>query len=803
MFSIFRKEISNYFNSYTGYLAIAIFLVFTGLLCWIFPDSSILESGYASLDGFFDIVPYMFMFLIPAITMRSIAGERSDGTYTLLLSKPISITAIVLGKFAASCFILLLSLIPSLIYGISLYYLASPVGNVDIGAMIGSYLGLLFLGISFVSIGIFSSSIAKKSLIAFFLSAFSCFIFYGAFEAIGSIAGLWKFGLTIKELGFYEHYRNLSRGVLQAKDFIYFFSITFLFVNISIAYLNRQYVSKKSIYIKFTFYFLIILFINLSFVTRSMGSIDFTADKRFMLSEASRGILSNLQEDIHITLFLDGELPNGFTRLRNSTIEMIQSMKSFSGGKFDFQIIDPYGGSNSENENVSQLLIEKGLYPTNLNVKSKSGITQKPIFPWATIGLGDREIAVNLLQTKMGISSEEVLNNSIQNLEYSLISSIKKLTQDKQAVIGFTEGHGEPTDLQLFDAMQSLMSNAQVGRIDLGAMDFGSLDKLSLMIIAKPTKPFSESDKFKIDYFVQNGGHVIWAIDPIDASLDHLRKTGSQPLVNYTLNLEDQLFTYGARINSQLIADLNCGQIPVNSGLKAGENQIHLAPWIFFPILIPTGVHPIIKNLDGIRTEFISPVDSVGNSSIKKEVLLTSSPFNRIINPPSMISLQMIDEPLDPKIYQSNALHLGILLSGKFPHLFQNRPIPSGINEQEVPGGETKTAKMFVIGDGDWLINQVNQSDQSPFPLGWDRYTNQQFANKSFLLNLVDYFLYDESLIAIRNREVKLRLLDKVKIEENKLYWQLINVLLPLVVLIIIASIQQLIRKNKYAKVRY
>ncbi|MFZ4260879.1 gliding motility-associated ABC transporter substrate-binding protein GldG [Sphingobacterium sp. HJSM2_6] len=802
MFSIFRKEIASYFNSYTGYLAIALFLVFTGLLCWVFPEHSILEFGYANMDGFFDIAPYMFMFLIPAITMRSIAGERGDGTYHLLLSKPISISAVILGKFLASCLVLLLALIPSITYLFSIYYLASPVGNVDIGAIIGSYLGLIFLGIAFVSIGLFSSSISPNSLIAFFCSAFFCFLFYYGFEAVSAMTSLWKYAATIKDFGFYEHYRSLSRGVLQAKDFIYFFSITCIFISASIAYLNRIYVQKKSVYLNYALTFLVFAVLNLPVITRAMGSIDFTADQRFTLSETSRAVLSKLEKDIHITLFLDGDLPNGFTRLRNSTIEMIQAMKSFSNGKFDYQLIDPYGGSNSDREQLSQQLIDQGLYPTNLNVKSKTGISQKAIFPWATLGLGDREVAINLLQTKMGLSSEEVLNNSIQNLEYSLISAIKKITQQKQAIIGFTEGHGEPSDIALFDAMQSLMSNAQVGRIQLEAMDFASLDQLSLMIIAKPTKPFSEHDKYKIDYFVRNGGHVIWAIDPIDASLDHLRKTGSQPLIDHQLNLEDILFTYGARINPQLIADLNSGQIPINSATVAGQNQIQLAPWVFFPILMPTSKQPIIKNLDGIRTEFISPVDTVGDTRIKKELLLTSSPFNKLINPPSMISLQLIDEPLDPKNYKSRAIPVAVLLSGNFPYVFKNRPTPVGIKEGKDLSAISKPAKMLVIGDGDWLLNQVNHSDQSPFPLGWDRYTNQQFANKTFLLNLVDYFLYDESLIDIRNKEVKLRLLDKGKVADDKLSWQLINVILPLVILMLLAIIQQFLRRKKYAIVK-
>ncbi|MVZ66892.1 gliding motility-associated ABC transporter substrate-binding protein GldG [Sphingobacterium sp. DK4209] len=800
MYSILKKEIANYFNAYTGFLAIALFLLITGLLCWIFPDTAILDAGYANLDSFFNLAPYVFLFLIPAICMRSIAGEKADGTYDLLLSRPISIRQLILGKFFGALVILILAILPTIIYPISLYFLANPIGNIDTGAIIGSYIGLLFLGIAFIAISIFCSSVSKNPIVAFLLAIFVCFFFYYAFDAISGFSALYAFVYEIKSFGIQEHYFNISRGVLTGADLIYFISLSAIFLLFSIGHLNRQYTPTKK---TLTVYLGVLVFafiVNQPFITSLLGRLDFTADKRFTLSETSKNTVKEVKKHIQVTIFLDGDLPNGFSRLKNSAVELLSNLRSYSNGMLSFNVINPLEGTDKERQDFSNALIQRGLYPTNLNVKSEGGLSQKAIFPWAIVGDGENEIAVNLLQTKMGAAPEEVLNNSVQNLEYAVTSALKKLNSGETPYIAFSEGHGEPNDLELYDAMQSLMASGQVGRINLNTANFKSLDQLSLLVIAKPQQAFTEAEKYKIDYYVRNGGRIIWAIDPIDASLDHIRKSGSQPLVTRQLNLDDQLFTYGVRINYDLIADLNCSQIPVTVGNISGQPQIELAPWYFFPILVPTSQSSLVKNLDGIRTEFISTIDTVASKNIKKEIILTSSPFSKLISPPNQIGLEMLDEQPDPTKFKSKPMPVAVMLQGKFPYLYENRQAPEGIQEKKELSSVSKEAKMFVMADGDWLINQINQADQSPFPLGWDRYTQQQFANKTLLNNLVDYMLFDESLIALRAREVKLRLLDQAKVKTDKVFWQIINVAAPIILLFLFAVIQQWMRKRKYAK---
>lgn len=800
MLSIYKKEIASYFNSLIGYIAIGLFLLITGLLLWVFPETSILDAGYASLDGFFSLAPYLLLFLVPAIMMRSIAGEKADGTFDLLLSRPISLKQIVLAKFLGGLTIVFLAILPTIIYAISTYILAYPSGNIDLGATIGSYVGLLLMAAAFVALSLFCSSLTTNPIVAFLLAVFASFIAYYGFSAISQISAFYAYEDWIKNWGITDHYEAISRGVLTAKDFIYFISFVSLFLIFTIGHLGRHFNPRKQ---TLSFYFLTIVaivLINQNVIYSLFNRIDFTEDKRYTLNDRTKEILKTLDKDIYITIFLDGELPSGFKRLRDAAVDMAYDLNSYSNGKVKFNIINPTAGSEQEQNELTQALMQRGLSPTNLSVKSSNGFSQKLIFPAAIVNHGDKEININLLQNRTGQSPEQILNNSIQNLEYAFTSAITKIAEDKTPFIGFTEGHGEPNDAELFDAMSTLASSNQVGRLNLDSITLKDLNQIKVIVIAKPTQKFSESNKYKLDYFVRNGGSILWAIDQIDASLDNLRKRGSQPLIGRELNIDDQLFLYGARVNYNIVADLNCAQIPVSVGNIAGQAQIELAPWYFFPILMPTSSNPIVKNLDGIRTEFISTVDTIANPSIKKEVILSTSPFSRLINTPSEISLQMVEEQPDPKKFRTKPTPIAVLLSGKFPYIFENRPIPQGITESTDLSKTSKEAKMLVIGDGDWLINQTNSKDQSPFPLGWDRYTEQQYANKIFLENAIDYLMNDERLISLRNREVKLRLLDQAMVKEQKLKWQVINVAAPILLLFGIGALQQFIRRKKYNK---
>ena len=528
---------------------------------------------------------------------------------------------------------------------------------------------------------------------------------------------------------------------------------------------------------------------------------DFTSEKRFTLSPITRNILNNLEDKVQVTIYLEGDnFPAGFKRLRSSTFDVLSDFEAYSNDKLDFDFVNPMTGDEQVQQENYQKLLEKGIEPTNLNVTTESGNSQKIIFPAALITYKDIQIPVKLLQTQSGVDPQEVLNNSIQNLEYAFASTIKRATTGGRQRIGFTEGHGELTDLQLSDAMSSLADWSEVGRVNLATITFKGLDKLKLLVIAKPQNEFTEAEKYKIDYFVMKGGRILWAIDQVSAELDSLRGADEQLAFPKKLNLDDMLFRYGARVNYDLIADLNSARIPLNVGAVAGQPQIQLLPWIFYPVFIPVSTHPLVKNLDGIRSEFASTIDIINVKGVTGKVILSSSPYNRKIDVPTMLSLQMVQQEPDPKLFQGPVKTAGVLLEGEFPSVFRNRPAPDGIvgsstlPEKSIPG------KMILIADGDIFKNQINASDGSHYPLGFDRYTQEQFANKSFLLNAADYLMDDSGIIGLRNKEIKLRLLDRTKIRMEKTFWQAINLGLPLIMLIACGIFQHYFRIRKYAR---
>ena len=528
--------------------------------------------------------------------------------------------------------------------------------------------------------------------------------------------------------------------------------------------------------------------------------IDFTAEKRYTLSEITKTILADLDDEVQVTVYLEGEFPAGFKRLRNSTADLLRDFKTYSNAHLKFDFVNPLSGDQKSQEEAYQLLIEKGIEPTNLSVKTEDGMSQKIIFPAALITYKGRQIPVKLLQSRSGISPEEVLNNSIQNLEYAFASAIKKISKNESGRIGFTEGHGELSDQQLSDAMKSLGDSYEVGRVDLNNIPFAGLDQLKLLIIAKPEKPFTEAEKYKIDYFLMKGGRIIWSIDQVSADLDSLRGATEQLAFAKKLNLDDMLFKYGVRLNYTLLADMNSAQIPVNVGEVGGQSQIQLLPWLFYPVFVPVSTHPLVKNLDGIRSEFPGTIDLISVKGIKSEVILSSSPFNRQMEVPVLLSLQMVEQEPDPKQFQSDPKPFGVLLEGIFPSNFKNRPIPVGISEPLAIPALAKPGKMIVLADGDIFKNQINSTDGSSYPLGFDRFTREQYANKNFLLNAADYLYDDSGIISLRNKEIKLRLLDRAKIRQEKIFWQSLNIGLPIILLIACGIFQHYYRIRKYTR---
>ena len=423
---------------------------------------------------------------------------------------------------------------------------------------------------------------------------------------------------------------------------------------------------------------------------------------------------------------------------------------------------------------------------------------------------------MELLDAQIGVPPEAVLNNSVQNLEFKFASALHKLTRKVKPRIAFIEGHGELNKKETYDITLSLQGDYIVERVQINGqvnalvnrslmdsvtMDYLIKPKYAAIIIAKPDSVFSSKDKFIIDQYVMYGGKVMWLIDPVLTSMDSIQMTESTVAVENNINLQDQLFAYGVKLNTDLIMDLNALPIPVRTGQIGNQPQIDFFPWYYFPLITPIAQHPIVRNLNAVKTQFVSSLDTVRVQNIHKTILLQSSPYTRTVGVPAVISLAIMREPPDERIYNGPPRPVCVLLEGVFESYFRNRVPPSLADAREIGFKEySDKTSMIVVSDGDVIRNQFHIPDGYPLPLGYDQFTKETFGNKAFILNALNYLTDGPGLISIRSRELKLRLLDKTKIDHNRLKLQLINTLLPVLAVLLAGMLLVWLRKRKYAR---
>ncbi|GAB1405834.1 gliding motility-associated ABC transporter substrate-binding protein GldG [Lentimicrobium sp.] len=560
---------------------------------------------------------------------------------------------------------------------------------------------------------------------------------------------------------------------------------------------------------------LIVLFVNVigSFV---FTRFDLTTEKRFTLSPSTKKLLRETDDIIFYRVYLEGDFPAGFKMLSRSTREMLDEFRAVNDN-IQYEFIDPYTASDAKTrKEIFDRLQQQGLLPTDLNVRTRKGQEQQRIFPGIIVSYKGREIPVNLLEEQMGVDPGVMINNSMQALEYNLSNAIRKLSTAIKPKIAFIEGHGELPPLETADIARAMSDYYIVERVKIDGKinaltdrkedddgQYRTMNKYKAIIIAKPDSVFSEKDKFIIDQYVMKGGKVLWLIDPVAASMDSIQTNDHTLGVTQDINLSDQLFKYGVRLNSNLLLDLNALPIPIFTGRVGNQPQFSFFPWYYFPVLTPTINHPVVKNLNAIRTEFISSIDTVDNADIRKTILLTTSKYTHISITPVMITLDLVRNEPDPKDYAQPPQPVAVLLEGEFESLFKNR-VPAEIRQAPEISFEERSPenRMIVMSDGDLIRNQVQFTNGkfAPLPLGFDRYTNQTFGNRELMLNAVNYLCDDTGLMSVRSRELRLRSLDMKQAHENLLLWQIINTVVPVLLVVLTGVVLAFLRKRKYAK---
>ena len=552
----------------------------------------------------------------------------------------------------------------------------------------------------------------------------------------------------------------------------------------------------------------IFILIAIIFVVNFLGSFyykrfDLTEEKRYSLSAPTKTFLANLDDIVSVQVYLTGTgLPSGLKELEHATDDILNEFKAYGGNKFEYEFININEYDAEAKEEVTKYLKEVGLSPISLNVVEEDEETQKIIFPGALINYKGRIISTVLLESQIGKDQFEVINHSIALLEYKFANAIQKLKRDKQPFVAFTQGNGELDQLQLGSLLDALQQNFfKVEGINL-ANEYKINPTIDVLVLAKPSIAFDEKDKFKIDQFIMNGGKVIWALDGMRADMDSLQGREFFMAAENDLNLTDQLFRYGVRVNDDLIQDLQNVPISLVTGQVNGQPQMKNFPWLFNPILFSSNQHAIVKNLEPIKGTFVSTIDTIRTANIKKTPLLTTSEYSKALLNPVRVFLGLIKDQPNPDNFKQKNLPVAFLLEGEFTSVFKGR-LTSGFEAtlDSVKGlsftEKSKPNKMIVISDGDILKNEVDKG--KPLPLGFDRNTQTNFGNKNFLINSIEFLVDDNDLLSTRNKEIKLRQLDAVKVKDEKNTWKQINLILPSLILVLFGLIYFYFRKKRYA----
>ncbi|MBL6875183.1 MAG: gliding motility-associated ABC transporter substrate-binding protein GldG [Chitinophagales bacterium] len=535
--------------------------------------------------------------------------------------------------------------------------------------------------------------------------------------------------------------------------------------------------------------------------------LDLTEEKRYSISDPTKEFLKNLDDVVTVRVYLTGNLPAGMRALEKSIESTLNEFKAYAGNQLEFDFVDLNEYEQEVQEEEGKVLMSKGLSPISLTVVESGEQTQRVLFPGAIVIYKGRVISVNLLENKVGYDQYQILNNSMVLVEYKLANAIQKLQQTHPPVVAFSNGHGEIGQEQLAEVIEDLQSEQfAVSTIDL-SVGYGIDSMVDVLVVAKPTTPFSEKEKYKIDQYLMRGGKILWLIDQINVDMDSLQGKDFYMAEARDLNIDDMLFQYGVRINDDLILDLQNTRLEVQTGVLNNQAQTQWFNWPYFNLMIGNNKHPISRNLAPIAGRFSSTLDTIKSVNIKKEILLSSSNYSKALFAPARVFIGMVKDPMDPSLFTQKELPTAVALSGEFPSIFRNRAFTGayaamidtveGLKFRET---SVSSAKMIVVSDGDLIANQVRKGKQ--LPIGYAVYGNNNdamvFDNKPFFINSIEYLIDANNLIETRNKVVKLRQLDAIKVKENRNFIQLNTMISPILILTLFGLIFTFVRRRKY-----
>jgi ABC-2 type transport system permease protein len=817
MWAICKKEWTQYFSGITGYLIIGFYLLINGLFLFVLPNYNIFDFGYASLQAYFDFAPWFLLLLVPAITMRTFSDEYKQGTYEILKTLPVRSSQLAASKFMGALLIVVAAILPTLFYAVAIDNL-SAVGGLDWGATMGSYLGLICLASVYTIVGVFASSTTKNPIVALLSSIAISILLFKGFDWI-SATSIFKNGFDyyIQQLGLSFHYQNMSKGVIAFGDIVYFFSFILLFLAGTIEQIKGK--------VRYAIVLASIIAVNYA-ATIFTAQLDLTKDSRYTISDNSKQIIKEVAAPVKIHLFLGGDIPAYYKKIAQSTISLLSQLKQLNPQHIDWQLEVP----NKMYQDTALYQFYDSLSKLGVpieRVQQSNDASDKRvdqlIIPAAVVEIeGMKPYAIDLRSSKKffkpynvvkDIPSEDVeasANAAEALLEYKFVQAIYLLNRPTIPQISYLIGNGEPVDLSVNDIGTSIKNQYHLSVFDL-KKGYPDASKIKTLVIVKPTVPFTDADKLKLDQYIMSGGNIIWAIDKLYAEYDSLQKTnGSYVAYDRGLGLDDLLFKYGVRINSNLVQDLNCAKLPIVVGKQAdGSPMIQRLPWPYYPFLYGNEQASIAQNMDRVLSLFPSSIDTISVKGIKKTILLSTDTNSRLVTTPNLVSLNSVRDEDELKSFNKSKLPVAVLLEGRFPSLYTNRITQSLQDSLKSNTGKAflsngiAASKQIVIADADILTNKIAKTangELAPMTMGMLPYEEFQFANKSFYLNAIAYLNEPAGLLDSRNKSIVLRLLDKQKLIDARLFWQLALIIGPLLILAFFFGIWTRFRKKQYAK---
>lgn len=533
--------------------------------------------------------------------------------------------------------------------------------------------------------------------------------------------------------------------------------------------------------------------------------LDLTEENRFSIAESSKKILSDLDNVVYIEIFLDGEIPSDFQRLKQSVKETLDEFKVYGGYniQYEFRNPSPPEADNQSKQEIFKQIYDRGVNPTTLYVTKGDERSEKIIFPGAVVTYLDKEMPVNFLKYNYTAGTRAQLNQSMEGLEYEFISAIRKLSTTRKKKIAFLQGHGELNPLEAEDILNSLSEYYEVRRVRLQSAangDFDGVENLNsydAIIVADPDTAYNDIDKFKLDQYIVNGGKAIFFIDAMKADIDSIGAEGGVAVSN-DLNLSDLFFRFGLRLNPDLIQDQLAAFIPLVVGYVGDRPQYQMMKWWYYPVINNFSEHPISRNLGGVYTKFISSIDTVKATGIRKTPLAFTSPETRVLPSPVRLDFNDVRMPPNPQLFNKGKIPVAYLLEGKFRSVFEGRVTNKTAEKFDYkPVGEP--GQVIVFSDGDIIRNDINKRNQTAYPLGYDKFTKTTFANRDLILNCIDYLLDDSGVIESRNKQIVLRPLDVNRANKEKLNWQILNIGIPVFILVMFGIVKNVLRRRKYA----